>query len=206
MSNENFRKFRILCDMDDVLENLVPCWLAVLEFFQRKNPDFVPKKPEEITDWDITKFFPMLTTEQVFAPLNTAIVWDLLEPIPGAARVLEKFNAMEDVDLRILTSTHYFSVVQKREFLREHFPFLRWNQVIIASEKQYCIGDVLIDDGIKNLIGDPKPCYKGILFDAPHNGSFDETQTDHIVRAHGWDEVEKILDSMLEKHREVNNK
>lgn len=193
-------KFRLLIDMDDVLENLLEVWLELLKFMQRNNPNYVHKTFEEIDSWDICSHFPMLTVDEVFAPLNTDIIWtDLIKPIPGAIKSVKKYNDMPDVDVRIVSSSHYTSIHHKREFLRKYFSFIRWDQVIITKEKQFVSGDALVDDYEGNLIGGR---YKGVLFDQPHSCNFDESQYPDISRAKGWEEAEKIIDKMIEEFRD----
>ena len=58
----SIKRLTILIDMDDVLENLVECWVAALN---RKHGTTV--KPEDITNWLIGEFFPSLTKEELFA-------------------------------------------------------------------------------------------------------------------------------------------
>ncbi len=199
------KKFRLLTDMDDVMEDLLVQWLELLKFLQRNNPKYVHKTVNEITDWDIRKFFPMLTIDEVFEPLNTPIIWDMIRPKDGAVQTLEYFNNRDDVDVRILTNSHYSSIPYKRAFLKKYFPFIGWNQVIITAEKQFVNGDVLVDDNPNNLIGGS---YKGILFPAPHNKSFDVTKHSNIIRTIGWDDCKNLITKMIEDFRaeEAKNK
>ena len=192
------KKFILLSDLDDVVENLLPTWIKMLNFMNADNPNFIPKHPEEITSWDVQNFFPMLTIDEVFAPLNTDLIWKMITPKPGATRVVKKYNDMPDVDFRIVTASHYSSIPAKREFLRKFFPFINWNQVIVCSNKQMIKGNVLLDDSPRNLIGGD---YKGILFRAPHNLSFDASIYPNIIRVDGWDDAEIVLDKMIDDWR-----
>ena len=191
------QKFILLTDMDDVLENLIENWIELLNFIQRNNPNYIPKKPEEITSWDICSFFPMLTIDEVFEPLNTDLIWKLIKPMPGAVEVLRKYNDMPDVEVRLATSSHYTSIHPKREFLRKYFPYLNWNQVIVIKDKQLLNGDVLADDNPDNLIGGN---YKGVLFTAHHNLKF-KCDGKNIVRVNSWYEAEKVFDYMISNFR-----
>jgi 5'(3')-deoxyribonucleotidase len=69
------KKLTILVDMDDVLENLVECWVDELN---KKCGSSLCE--EDITDWRIAKFFPSLTNEDLFSPLNTAEFWGKIAP------------------------------------------------------------------------------------------------------------------------------
>lgn len=191
--------FRLLTDMDDVLENLLENWLELLKFQQRNNPNYVHRTKDQITQWNMTELFPMLTVDEVFAPLNTDIIWDMIRPMEDAVRVLEKYNSMPNVDVRLLTSSHYSAIPAKREFLRKYFPFINWNQVIVAGhgEKVYVKGNVLVDDYQNNLIGGD---YKGLLFESPHNASFDISEYPYIQRVKNWKEAEIIIDNMIKEY------
>lgn len=186
--------FRLLTDLDDVLENLCEVWVSLLSWLQRDNSNFVPKNYNEITDWDISKFYPMLTIDEVFEPLNTDLIWKQIKPIKDSVEIIRNYNSMPGVNVRILTASHYSSIASKREFLRTYFPFINWNQLIITSEKKYVHGNVLIDDSQKNLIGGN---YKGILFTQPHNEPFDESLYSEIQRANNWKDVKEIVDKMI---------
>lgn len=61
------KKLTILVDMDDVLENLVECWVDELN---KKCGSSLCE--EDITDWRIAKFFPSLTMK-ISSPLSTPL-------------------------------------------------------------------------------------------------------------------------------------
>ena len=196
------RNFRLLTDMDDVMENLVEVWLKKLNDLYCTNPNFIPKKGNELKTYDILSEFPMLTLEQVFAPLNLVDFWKDVKPLKDAAEILKKYNNMENVDVRILTSSHYTAISPKREFLREYFPFLKWEQVIVCKEKKYVKGDVLIDDYEGNLPEDAD--YKGILLTYPRNKNV-ECDGERLFRANNWKEIDVILDGMIKEHFKGEN-
>lgn len=193
------KNYRLLTDMDDVLENLLENWVELLKFQQRNNPDYIHKTAEEITSWDMQAAFPMLSADEIYAPLNTDIIWKMIKPIEGAAEILKKYNSLPNVDVRLVTSSHYSSIPAKREFLRKYFPFIRWNQIIIAGhgEKQYVLGNVLIDDYEGNLVGGE---YKGLLFDTAHNRHFDVSKYPSITRVQSWDDIDKWLKKDIKRY------
>ena len=77
----------ILCDADDVIENLIDCWISAIN--QRYGTTV---KPSEVTDWDVSLFFLTLTKEQVFAPIKEKDIWSNLERIPDCFEVLKEIN------------------------------------------------------------------------------------------------------------------
>lgn len=151
----------ILVDMDDTIESLASAWVDYLNARHRTTT-----KLTDITGWDISKAFPTLTNEQVYAPLFEDDFWDCVKPIDGASETLQKLIA-DGHKVLIVTTSNYHTLASKMErVLFKYFPFLTWNDVIITSHKQLVNGDVLIDDGTHNLEGGN---YFKILMTAQHN-------------------------------------
>ena len=132
-------------------------------------------------------FFPELTNEQVFAPIYEKEFWTELSAIPDCFDILKELN--EKYDLHIATATNYQTCDTKIERILQLYPFLRWNQFIIASNKQLLRGKYLIDDGVHNFTGGE---YQGILYTQPHNASYD-AEAAGLIRVHNWQEIGKIL-------------
>ena len=139
------KKLTILVDMDDVLENLVECWVDELN---KKCGSSLCE--EDITDWRIAKFFPSLTNEDLFSPLNTAEFWGKIAPMQNAQDILKKLID-DGHTIRIVTASHYATVPAKIKRLLEMYPYLKWEDVIVASDKSLIFGDIMIDDGTHNL-------------------------------------------------------
>lgn len=179
----SIKRLTILIDMDDVLENLVECWVAALN---RKHVTTV--KPEDITNWLIGEFFPSLTKEELFAPLNDPAFWGNLSPMPFAQDVICRL--IDDGHLvRVVTSSYYNTVPPKMTWLFKHYPYLCWKDVIIAHDKKLINGDVLIDDGVHNL---ENAKYKKLLFDQPHNRSYN-AEENGMIRVHDWNEIYRAI-------------
>lgn len=87
----------------------------------------------------------------------------------------------------------YHTCKTKVERLLELFPFLDWEHIIFACNKQMVRGDVLIDDAPHNLVGGE---YAKILFDRPHNRSFDHVAHD-ALRVNTWEEIDQVIHSYL---------
>lgn len=176
--------------MDDTIEGLLEAWTG---FIEEKYGVSVNK--DDITDWDLSKAYPTLTNEQIYAPLLEEDMWDKVKPFPDAIEYLKRLKA-DGHDVIIVTASHYNSVGMKMEkVLGRYFPFIPYNDVIIASRKQMITGDVLIDDSPRNLIGGT---YKGILYEAPHNRGFNAEKY-KMKRAKSWSEVYSIISDMENK-------
>ncbi len=175
----------ILVDMDDTIECLLKAWVGLLnERYGRS------VSTEDVTQWDVTKAYPGLTKEQVYGVLNEAGFWGRVDPMPGAAEALRRFIA-EGHEVYIVTATAYESVPEKmRDLLFRWFPFIGWDNVIIAARKQMIRADVLIDDAVHNLEGGQ---YARILVDAPYNRAYDAA-AGGMTRVYSWKEIEREID------------
>ncbi len=177
-------KLTVLVDMDDTLTDLLGAWVNYLNIQYGLNVD-----PNSITDWDIARFFPSLTKEQVMRPINDGKLWMFVKPKPHAAEYLRKL--LDDGHrVMVVTASEYETLAVKMNLvLFKYFPFLSWNDVIITSSKQMIRGDVLVDDGVHNLVGGS---YAKILVTAPHNRSFD-AKKNQMQRAAGWEEIYRMI-------------
>ena len=178
------KKLTILVDMDDVLENLVECWVDELN---KKCGSSLCE--EDITDWRIAKFFPSLTNEDLFSTLNTAEFWGKIAPMQNAQDILKKLID-DGHTIRIVTASHYATVPAKIKRLLEMYPYLKWEDVIVASDKSLIFGDIMIDDGTHNL--EVTCCGLAVLFDRPHNRSYND-EAAGMVRVETWDEIYEVV-------------
>lgn len=69
----------ILVDMDDTIENLMPAWV---DWLNEKHGTSV--SVEDVTEWNVSKFFPTLTRSEVYAPLSDDDFWKTVTPKDGA--------------------------------------------------------------------------------------------------------------------------
>src|SRR5207249_818581 len=86
--------------------------------------------------------------------------------IPGAQQAVKKL--MENFEVYIVSAAMEFpqSLTEKYEWLREHFPFVAWRNIIFCGDKSIIATDYLIDDHCKNL-----DCCTGkaLIYTAAHN-------------------------------------
>ena len=179
----------ILVDLDNVLINTGQAWVDVLN--ERYGTTV---KYDDVSEWDITKFFPTLSRDEVYEPLSTGEVWSRALPIDGARECLEKLID-EGHDVYVVTASSLNTIGKKwKEILQRYFPMIKHNNVIVASNKQMIVADVLIDDAPFNIDGGK---YIGILFDAPHNRGCD-TEFDSVFggRASNWDDVYRTIEKI----------
>jgi 5'(3')-deoxyribonucleotidase len=94
----------------------------------------------------------------------------------------------ENYDIFIVSAAMEFpnSLIEKHDWLQEHFPFISWKNIVFCGDKRVIDTDYLIDDHLKNL-----DFCKGmpILFTASHNINV----TKH-KRVDNWQEVLALLE------------
>lgn len=178
-------KLTILVDMDDTIEDLLGAWVTWLNRLYGLNV-----QKEEITDWDMTMAFPTLSPHEIFNPLEMDTFWKTVRPKSRAPDMLMRL--IEDGhQVFIVTSSGYKTIRPKTEqVLLRYFPFLSWDRVIVTSHKDMVRGDVIVDDAPHNLEGDDDRLK--ILFDAPHNRTYDAYRHG-MVRADTWEEVYEYI-------------
>lgn len=174
----------ILVDLDDTMVDLLGPWTANLN-----KKYFLNVKKDDVGEWDMRAAYPTLQEEQIYTPLLEEELWATVKPIDGAVEYIQKLM-QQGHEIVVVTATHYDNVGMKmKNVLLKYFPFIPYENVIVAARKQRISGDILIDDGYHNLIGGK---YQGILFDAPYNRNF-LCRKYGVRRARSWREVYQII-------------
>ena len=106
--------------------------------------------------------------------------------MPGSQQAVMRL--MEDFEIYIVSAAMEFphSLFEKYEWLREHFPFISWRNIIFCGDKSIINTDYLIDDHCKNL---DNCSGKALLFSALHNANIN-----HHHRLNDWNEVVEYLE------------
>lgn len=177
---KTYSEITVLVDMDDTIERLIPAWVDWLNALHDTNVH-----PDDITEWDIHKFFPSLDKSEVYAPLYDDKFWETVKPREDAVKYLSRLMDM-GFNLYICTTSNYQTIKSKLEFvINRYFPFIPWSRVITTHNKQLLNADILVDDAIHNLVGGS---YKKILMTVPHNKDYD-VSNDDMIRVHDWEEA-----------------
>lgn len=185
------KKLTILVDIDDTIEDLLGAWC---DWLNKKYGTSFNKN--DITEWDLSIKFAPLTREQIFSPLRLGEFWKTVQQKPNALHIL--CNLISDGhDVYFVTATDYTTIYPKYEYMiKRLFPFITWDNIIIANNKQMIHGDIIIDDGLHNLLGDNDNKVK-LLMDAPHNRGFDESVFG-IQRVRSWMEIYEVIRDLAE--------
>lgn len=136
----------ILVDLDSVLADTLPHWLKRIQLTTGRQVHV-----EDITDWDMTRCAQLadLTPTQIFSPLSSAEFMLSVPPMPQASKVLAQLN--EEHRVYVVTARWLENATSTQQWLKEHFSFLRRNQLIFCEDKKLIMGNVLIEDRPQTL-------------------------------------------------------
>ena len=191
------RKLIILLDLDDVLNNQNELWLAELNHLYNKSV-----RPEDITSWDITKAFSALNESQIYEPVTSGrLVWKMTAPHDA----VEYTNCWHNNGhtLFIVTATHTSNADAKVQWLYRNYPWFNEDRLIITRYKQLIMGDVLIDDGLHNLLPNEyisaTPGYTKVCLDKPWN-RLDGVFTHGIHRIQNFAGADSIIQELEKRN------
>ena len=161
----NKSDIKILIDVDDTIEDLIPAWVRWLNDHHNTYVD-----PDNIDCWEIYKHFPTLSVSQVYEPLYIDEFWETVKPKADAVNYV--YQLFEDeYDLYLCTNSNLETIKRKKEHIIDtYFPYLK-DKIIIIQNKQMLKANFLIDDNPKNLLGGE---YLKILFSCCHNKNLSE--------------------------------
>jgi 5'-nucleotidase len=164
----------IAIDMDGVLADVEP---QLIKYYEQHYGIVITSK--DIQGFSENEAFPEDAGKRLMA--NTPGFFRTLDVMPGAVEAVKKLMGRYNVFIVSAATEFPLSLPEKIEWLKEHFPFISWKNIVLCGDKSIIKTDYLIDDHCKNLdfaIGKP------ILFHAHHN-----TKVEHHLRVRNWGEV-----------------
>lgn len=168
----------ILCDVDEVLLNLMPVWLG--EYNKSFGDDLLP---EAITDWDLSKFVLPECGQKIFEYIKSPYIFEKAGVVEGSISGIKK---LKNAGHRVVYATINNPSNVKYRWLEEKGFLDNSKDLIVAEDKSLIMSDFMIDDNPENI----ENCYGvGILFDQPHNRKFKWS-----LRAKNWQEVVDIIE------------
>lgn len=119
--------------------------------------------------------------------INLCGFFRTLPMIIGAREHIKTIN--ENYDLFIVSAAMQFplSLNEKKLWISENFPFIKWEQIVFCGSKEIINADIMIDDHFKNL-----DYFTGetLLFTQPHNQL---ANPGRHRRVDTWDKIGEIL-------------
>ncbi|WP_343702805.1 5'(3')-deoxyribonucleotidase [Chitinophaga sp.] len=182
-------KKRIAIDMDGVMADLNQHYI---DWYYERTGEWVTK--EQLMGLPETTGFPQEGI--VYKFLHTPGFFRTAPVMPGAQEVILKL--MENYEVFIVSAAVEFpqSLSEKLEWLKEHFPYISWKNIVFCGLKTIVQADYMIDDYDKNL-----RYFEGerLLFTAPHNINYQDYNRydtwEDIARFFAMQEVEAAEES-----------
>ncbi len=170
---------RIAIDMDEVIAD------AIKKFIKVYNRDYnLPLDLKIDAGNEFFQHVPAEINHKWFEYINEPGFFRDLEVIEDSQRVIKALQ--EKYDVYIVSAALEFrnSLIDKYDWLADHFPFIDWKHIMFCGHKVVDV-DIMIDDRIKNFAN-----FKGrpLLFTSPHNLLITEYE-----RVNSWNEVADLL-------------
>lgn len=174
------KRQRIAIDMDEVIADTIDQFVDVY----RKNHDFDLKK-ELVDGKEIREILPPDLKPTLSHYINERGFFRNIKVMPGSQEVVKQLTGKYDVYIVSAAMEFKNSLIDKYEWLADHFPFIPWTHIIFCGHKIVNV-DVIIDDRTRNFTD-----FDGrkLLFSSPHN-----MLVNGYERVNNWEEVaEKLL-------------
>ena len=168
---------RIALDMDGVIADVAE------QFFRYDAIDFGKRKsPEEVAGKAELEAFPH-AKKYVYSKgfFRTAPV------IEQSQEIVRRLNESYEVFIVSAATEFPQSLSEKQEWLNEHFPFIKWQQIVFCGIKTIVQADIMIDDHLKNL---DHFAGRTLLFSQPHNLHINGGRHE---RVHSWRDIASLL-------------
>jgi 5'(3')-deoxyribonucleotidase len=174
------RRQRIAIDMDDVIAHTIDRFADIY----RKEHQF-ELNSTMLHGKEIREVLPPDIRHTLSEYINQPGFFRHISVMPGSQEVVKELTGKYDVYIVSAAMEFKNSLIDKYEWLAEHFPFIPWTHIIFCGHKIVKV-DVIIDDRTRNFVD-----FDGrkLLYSSPHNMLIEGYE-----RVSTWDEVaEKLL-------------
>lgn len=183
---------KIICDIDDVLNDLIPKTVALYNKQSGKSLSL-----DDITAYN---FYDCLSEEDadgLMALFHQKALWDALRPLNGAKEGVQKLlDAGHKVYFATATASENFD--WKVQWLRKWFPFINIDNVIRIMDKSLIRADIIIDDCMDQLTN--SMCER-ICLSHPWNYDTKKDSIYDIYRCNNWNEIVNVVKKL---DKEIN--
>jgi 5'(3')-deoxyribonucleotidase len=173
------KKLRIGIDMDEVIADTIQKFVDIYKLNHGFDILTHQMEGKEIGDMLPAELNALKRTY-----INQPGFFRDIPVIAGSQPVVKEL--CEKYDVYIVSAAMEFknSLLDKYEWLAEHFPYISWTNIIFCGYKIVNV-DVLIDDRIKNFVN-----FDGrkLLYTSPHNLLINDYE-----RVNNWQDVANIL-------------
>lgn len=174
------RRQRVAIDMDDVIAHTIDRFAEIY----RRNHN-IELNDKVLYGKEIREVLPEELKSTVSKYINEPGFFRHITVMPGSQQVLRELTGKYEVYIVSAAMEFKNSLIDKYEWLAEHFPFIPWTHIVFCGHK-IIKADVIIDDRARNFKD-----FDGrtLLYSSPHN-----MLVEGFERVHNWNEVaEKLL-------------
>lgn len=141
----------ILCDIDEVLWDMVPTWCEV---YNGLPTTINPIYPNELAQWDISSILDSTQTKIFYDILLSDSFWDKVIQNQDYLYFRNTYNLLlkltQKYNVYIVTATSYCNK-HKLDIFLDAFDFITENQLILIQDKWLLNADIVIDDKVETL-------------------------------------------------------
>jgi 5'-nucleotidase len=171
---------RIAIDMDEVTAD------ALSRHLELYNREFnMTLTVEHLQGKKITEAVIPDHRERVEAYPREVGFFKNLPVMPHSQEVIQALMQRYDVYITTAAMEYPTSFTDKFEWLRDHFPFIPWTNIVFCGDKSIIAADYLLDDTVRHF---KQFRGEGIIFTAPHN-----INEQGYRRVHNWLEVRELF-------------
>lgn len=173
-------KIRIAIDMDEVIADTID---KFIEFYKREHHTVI--RLDQMDGKEFNELLPDEIKQTLKHYIHQPGFFRDIKVMPGSQEVVKAL--CEKYDVYIVSAAMEFpnSLIDKYNWLMEHFPFIHWKNIIFCGNKIVDV-QIMIDDRIRNFAG-----FHGrpLLYSSPHNFGIAEYE-----RVNNWADVaDKLL-------------
>lgn len=183
----------IMCDVDAVLNDLMPKTLAL---YNSRNGTNI--KLNDLTSYN---FADCLSTKDAFGIselFNEKNLWESLEPISDSQWGIKTLLNMGHY-IVLATATHEVNFAWKCDWIKTHFPMVDNKNIIRIQDKSLIRADIIIDDCMEQLTN--SFCDR-ICLDYPWNRDKDKDYAYDIYRAYNWKDIINFVNEIERRNKE----
>ena len=176
-------KKRIALDMDEVIADVEPKFLDLYE------KEFGHRPPKE-TYWG-KKLYHLEGAMKIRDFLHDKGFFRDLPVMEDSQEVIQELSEHFEFFITTAAMEFKYSFEDKYDWLKDHFPFIHWKNIVFLGDKSILRADYMIDDNGFNL-----KTFTGtkLLYTAYHNINESE-----YIRVNNWKEIREFFKNELAK-------
>ena len=168
-------RLKILLDVDEVLR---PIMSEVIKIYNKEHKTNI--KFEDIKKWGLSNTFPLIDDDEHFFKFHSEQIFSQPDPYPFSPDIVYDLYRNHEV---VIVSSQFDGLEDLTlDWLKKHD--FKFHNIFFEKDKSLIKGDVMIDDGVHNLIN--SSCKYNICVDRPWNKDFEGIRARSLVSAYNY--------------------